>query len=33
MKKGAWYDKRDLVELELHMAVMNSFAEGTAAAH
>jgi len=30
MKKGAWYDKRDLVELELHMAVMNSFAEGTA---
>ena len=29
MKDGAWYGKRDLVELELHMAVMNSFAEGT----
>jgi len=30
MKDGAWYDKQDLVELGFHMAVMNSFAEGTA---
>ena len=30
MKGRAWYDKEDLIELELHMAVMNSFAEGTA---
>ena len=30
MKRGAWYDKQDLIELTLHAAVMNSFAEGTA---
>ena len=30
MKDGAWYRKRDLIELTLHAAVMNSFAEGTA---
>lgn len=30
MKDGAWYGKQDLVELELHMAVMNGFAEGVA---
>ena len=30
MKDGAWYGKRDLIELMLHMAVMNGFAEGTA---
>ncbi len=30
MKEGAWYGKLDLIELGLHMAVMNSFAEGTA---
>jgi len=30
MKDGAWYGKQDLIELELHMAVTNSFAEGTA---
>ena len=30
MKEGAWYDKRDLVELSLHAAVMNGFAEGIA---
>jgi hypothetical protein len=30
MKGGAWYGRQDLVELMLHMAVMNSFAEGTA---
>ena len=29
-KEGAWYRKLDLVELGLHMAVMNSFAEGAA---
>lgn len=30
MKEGAWYEKQDLVELMLHMAVTNSFAEGIA---
>lgn len=30
MKNGAWYGKQDLIELMLHMAVMNGFAEGTA---
>jgi len=30
MKEGAWYGKQDLIELELHMAVTNSFAEGIA---
>ena len=30
MKEGAWYGKQDLIELMLHMAVMNGFAEGTA---
>jgi hypothetical protein len=30
MKDRARYDKQDLVELMLHAAVMNSFAEGTA---
>jgi hypothetical protein len=30
MKDGAWYGKQDLVEVMLHMAVMNGFAEGTA---
>jgi hypothetical protein len=30
MKDGAWYGKQDLVELALHMAAMNGFAEGTA---
>ncbi len=30
MKDGAWYRKQDLIELSLHTAVMNSFAEGTA---
>jgi hypothetical protein len=30
MKGAAWYRRQDLVELMLHMAVMNSFAEGTA---
>jgi len=30
MKDGAWYDKRGLVELTFHAAVMNGFAEGTA---
>ena len=30
MKDEAWYRKLDLVELGLHMAVLNSFAEGTA---
>jgi hypothetical protein len=30
MKDGAWYRRQDLVEVMLHMAVMNSFAEGTA---
>ena len=29
MKEGAWYGKQDLVELELHMAVMSGYAEGT----
>jgi len=30
MKDGAWYRKWSLIELMLHAAVMNSFAEGTA---
>jgi len=30
MKDGACYGKQDLIELMLHMAVMNGFAEGTA---
>jgi len=30
MKDGAWYGKQDLIELMLHMAVTNSFAEGVA---
>jgi len=30
MKEGAWYEKQDLIELGLHMAVMNGYAEGTA---
>jgi putative transposase len=30
MKEGAWYRKRDLIELGLHMAVMNGYAEGVA---
>jgi hypothetical protein len=30
MKDGAWYRKQDLVELMLHMAVMNGYAEGVA---
>ena len=30
MKGEAWYRKLDLIELGLHMAVLNSFAEGTA---
>ena len=30
MKEGAWYAKEDLVELGLHMAAMNGYAEGTA---
>jgi hypothetical protein len=30
VKDGAWYRRQDLVEVMLHMAVMNSFAEGTA---
>jgi hypothetical protein len=30
MKDGSWYGRRDLVELELHMAVMNGYAEGIA---
>jgi hypothetical protein len=30
MKDGAWYRKRDLVELGLHMAAMNGYAEGIA---
>jgi hypothetical protein len=30
MKEGAWYRKQDLIELTLHAAVMNSYAEGTA---
>lgn len=30
MKKGAWYAKRDLVDLTLHTALMNSYAEGLA---
>ena len=30
MREGAWYGKQNLIELGLHMAVMNSFAEGTA---
>ena len=30
MKDGAWYRKQDLVELGLHMAVMNGYAEGVA---
>jgi hypothetical protein len=30
MKKGAWYGKQDFVELNLHMAAMNGFAESTA---
>jgi hypothetical protein len=30
MKDGAWYAKEDLVELSLHMAAMNGYAEGTA---
>jgi len=29
-EEGAWYGKRDLIELELHMAVMNGYAEGIA---
>jgi len=30
MKEGAWYGRQDLVELMLHMAVTNGFAEGVA---
>jgi hypothetical protein len=30
MKDGAWYRKQDLVELMLHMAVVNGYAEGVA---
>jgi len=30
MKEGAWYGKQDLIELGLHMAAMNGYAEGTA---
>jgi hypothetical protein len=30
MKEGAWFRKQDLIELQLHMAAMNSYAEGTA---
>lgn len=30
MKRGSWYRKRDLVELILHTALMNSYAEGVA---
>jgi len=30
MKEGAWYGKQGLIELMLHMAAMNSFAEGVA---
>lgn len=30
MKDGAWYEKQDLIDLELHMATMNGYAEGVA---
>ena len=30
MKEGAWCGRQDLIEVMLHMAVMNGFAEGTA---
>jgi len=30
MREGAWYRKRDFIELGLHMAVMNGYAEGIA---
>jgi hypothetical protein len=30
MKDRAWYEKQDLIELGLHMAAMNSYAEGVA---
>ena len=30
MKEGAWYGKQDLIEVGLHMAVMNGYAEGIA---
>jgi hypothetical protein len=30
MKDGAWYAKKDFVELGLHMAAMNNYVEGTA---
>lgn len=30
MKKGSWYGKGDLVDLTLHKALMNSYAEGLA---
>jgi len=30
MKDGAWYRKQDLIEVGLHMAVMNGYAEGVA---
>jgi len=30
MKNGSWYRKDDLIELTLHTALMNSYAEGIA---